>query len=402
MSRTRLILPLVAATLSTQASIVVLAPIIVEVASTFGTSVGVVGQARAVLAGTAAVGTVATGLLIDRLGVRPLLITGGLLSVAGAGLTAAAPTLELFFAAQVPIGLGVACMLSGGFAGVGVYLQPRDAPWAMGYVVGLQSLAWIGGNPIIGVLADAVSWRLSYAVPAAIALLGLAAAVLLLPGRSTPIPPKVRGPRGLSAVLRDRSARRWTISELVAYAAWTAELTYAGAFWIQTYGVDESAVGFLLAIPSAAFLVASPRVAGLARRFGQKPVILVGGVVMAVALPVLFTVTPSIFFTLALICVVAVFAALRLTGTSMLGLGQLPDQPGAMMSARTASAQLGYMVGAIVGGVMLALGGFPALGLFLGTGLLLASLLVLGVTVPPGLPGAVPDTGEAPQLAVPD
>ena len=41
-----MIIPLAAATLSTQASIVVLAPIVVEVANAFGVSVSAAGQAR--------------------------------------------------------------------------------------------------------------------------------------------------------------------------------------------------------------------------------------------------------------------------------------------------------------------------------------------------------------------
>ena len=57
----------------------------------------------------------------------------------------------------------------------------------------------------------------------------------------------------------DRSARSWMIAELVAYSAWTAEITYAGAFYIQTYDLGESTVGLLLAIGSVVFLLASHR-----------------------------------------------------------------------------------------------------------------------------------------------
>ena len=53
------------------------------------------------------------------------------------------------------------------------------------------------------------------------------------------------------------SARRWTLAELVAYSAWTAELTYAGAFYIQTYERRAATVGFLLATGSVVFLVTS-------------------------------------------------------------------------------------------------------------------------------------------------
>ena len=53
-----------------------------------------------------------------------------------------------------------------------------------------------------------------------------------------------------------------------------------------------------------------------------------------------------------------------------------------MMAARTASAQLGYMLGAGVGGVVLELLGFGALGFVLFGGMLLSALLVLRVRDP--------------------
>ena len=73
--------------------------------------------------------------------------------------------------------------------------------------------------------------------------------------------------RGLRAVFRDRSARRWTLAELVAYSAWTAELTYIGAFYIQTYDVSEATVGFLLAVGSVAFAISTLSTASLTERF---------------------------------------------------------------------------------------------------------------------------------------
>ena len=66
-------------------------------------------------------------------------------------------------------------------------------------------------------------------------------------------------------MFRDPSARRWTIAELVAYSAWTAELTYAGAFYIEEYGVSETTVGVLLAVGSVVFLVGSLSTARLTR-----------------------------------------------------------------------------------------------------------------------------------------
>jgi predicted MFS family arabinose efflux permease len=379
--RFRRLLPLVLATVATQASIVVLAPLVVEIGRDLGASVSAIGLARSALAGTAVVVSLAIGPLIDRIGVRPLILAGSVLGVLGAGATAAAPSLGVFYAAHAITGAAVACLLSAGFAGVAAYFSDREATWAMGYVVGAQSIAWVVGNPVIGVLAEHGSWRLSYAVPAAIALLSLAAG--LAAPASKPYTGDQPGAReGLGAVFRDPSARRWTIAELVAYSAWTAELTYAGAFYVQTYGVSEATVGVLLAAGSIVFLVVSINTARLMTRLPRRTTIAAAALAMGAMLVPLMNVTPSVWFTLGAFCVMATFAAVRSTGSSSLGLAQLPARPGSMMGARTASAQLGYMVGAAAGGAVLALADFGVLGFVLLAGMAWSALLVTGVADP--------------------
>jgi predicted MFS family arabinose efflux permease len=168
----------------------------------------------------------------------------------------------------------------------------------------------------------------------------------------------------------------------VAYSAWTAELTYAGAFYIQSYGVEESEVGLLLAGGSVVFLVGSLSAARLARRLGRCRLIVVAALAMGAMLVPLLNLTPSVGFTFGIFCVMALFASLRSTTSSDLGLLQLPRQPGSMMGARTAAAQLGYAIGAATGGAVLALAGFGTLGLVLFAGMAASALLVARVSEP--------------------
>ena len=59
------------------------------------------------------------------------------------------------------------------------------------------------------------------------------------------------------------------------------------------------------------------------------------------------------------------------------------------MGARTASAQLGYVLGAAGGGLVIELLGFGALGFVLFAGMAVSALLVLRVA-DPGAPSAAP------------
>ena len=378
----RPLIPLVLSTIAAQSSIVVLVPIVVEVGRDLDASVSAIGQARTVLAVTAVVAALLIGPLIDRVGVRPLLTWGSALALAGAGAAAAAPSVGLFLLAHVITGTGVACLLSAGFAGVGAWFPEGEMARPMGFVVGAQSVSWIVGNPVIGILTDAVSWRAAYAVPGVICLTALVAALLTSVERDAAA---IRMPgerEGLRAVFRDLSARRWTLAELVAYSAWTAELTYIGAFYIHTYGVSESTVGFLLAVGSIAFAISTLSTASLTERFERRGVIWRAALGMGLMLALIMNVTPSVIFTLGLFFVMATMAGIRSTASSALGIDQLPSQPGSMMAARTASAQLGYMFGALLGGLVLAVAGFGELGFVLLVGMAASALLVAGVSDP--------------------
>ena len=74
---------------------------------------------------------------------------------------------------------------------------------------------------------------------------------------------------------------------------------------------------------------------------------------------------------------------MRSTAASALGLAQLPGRPGSMMGARTASAQLGYMIGAAAGGARArACADFGALGFVLFAGMGVSALLIARVSDP--------------------
>jgi predicted MFS family arabinose efflux permease len=383
----RRLVPLVLATAATQASIVALAPLLVEIGREFDASIGEVGLARSLLAGMAVAVSLGIGPLIDRAGVGPLIAVGGGLAMLGAGFSAAAPSLAWFYLASLVTGAGVACTLSAGFAGVATYFSGARVEWAMGWVVGSQAAAWIVGTPVIGFLAEHGSWRLAFVVPAVIGGLALVAGLMAPPGRA------LRGSgfrEGLAGVFRQPSARRWTIAELVAYSAWTAEITYAGAFYIETYDLGEATVGLLLPIGSLVFLITSTNTNRLTAVFPRRPLIALAAVGMGVVLVPVLNWTPAVAVTVGLVCVTAFFAAVRSAGSSALGLAQLPENPGSMMGARTASAQLGYVLGAAGGGLVIELLGFGALGFVLLAGMTASGLLVLRVADPRAVPGPAP------------
>lgn len=371
--------PLVLAVMASQALLVVLGPTIVAIGDDFGASVATVGQARSVTAVVAVVAALTITARLDRIGVSRTIAVGALLALAGCAAVAAAPGLGAFLAAHVLVGLALSCLLSAGFAGVAAFPAQRRA-WAMGYVAGANALAWIVVNPIVGVLTEHVSWRAAATVPAAIAI----AALLAAPGVAPVARPAERpaGAGSLRLVLAAASARRWTSAELLAYGAWTALLTFAGAFFIDQLGVGEGAVGWALASGAAAYFVVATCSGALVRRVRRRTLVAAAAATMALLIPLQLAIAGSAAAAIGIFCLTGMAAGLRTPASSGLGLEQLPDHPGAMMATRTAATQLGYLVGAVVGGAVIAASGYAALGVVLAVGMLGSALLVLRVDDP--------------------
>jgi predicted MFS family arabinose efflux permease len=367
--------PLVLATMASQALLVVLSPTIVAIAAELGASVGVIGQARSVTAGVAIAASAVISSRIDAVGVPRLLGVGAALALVACGAVAASPNLVVFLASHALIGLAFACLLSAGFAGVAAF-PPERRGWAIGYVTGANALAWIVVNPIVGVVTDWLSWRAAQAIPAAIALAALVSAGTAARAAAASSAPRLR------TLLRARSARRWIASELIAYGGWTALLTFVGAFFIESLGVGEAAVGWWLAAGAAAYFLAATRTGPFVDRMSRRHLVAASAVAMAVLAVLQLNLTGSVAVAVVIFCLNGVAAGLRTPASSALGLEQLPDHPGAMMAARTAATQLGYLLGAVIGGAIIAGPGYGMLGVVLAVAIALSALLILRVDDP--------------------
>ncbi|HET6866561.1 MAG TPA: MFS transporter [Solirubrobacteraceae bacterium] len=361
--------PLVLATMASQALLVALSTTIVAISRDLGASVGAVGQARSVAAGVAILASLAIVGRIDALGVRRLLGVGSGLAIVACAAVALAPTLTLFLTAHLLVGIAFACLLSAGFAGVAGF-APERKPWAIGYVAGANALAWIVVTPLAGAITEWVSWRAAQVVPAgiAVAALGATRAARLAPGTAPPI----------TALLRERSARRWLSAEVIAFGAWTAVLTFVGAFFIERLGVAQAAAGWMLAAGAAAHFAASSRSGTLVGLIPRRQLVAASALVMAILFFVLLR-SASVPVGIVAFCLAGLAAGVRSPASSGLGLEQMPGHPGAMMAARTAATQLGYLLGAVVGGAVISHGGYGSLGIVLAIGMAASAGLILRV-----------------------
>jgi predicted MFS family arabinose efflux permease len=374
----RLLFPLPLATIASQSSMASVPPLFVQISDQFGVSIGTVGQVRSLSAASAVLTTLLVGGWIHRHGARPVMIAGGLIAATGALVSGTAPVFAMLGVGQLIVGIGICCLLASGFAGAGEFFAPETRDWAVGWVVALQSLAWIVGVPLVGLLADTFTWRAGFIVPAAFSLIAAGSAMLFAP-KIEKDPLAVDERTGLLAALSDKSARRWTIGELIAFAVWTAEITYIASFYIQTYDLSVAVVGVLLPTGSLAFLIGSALTERMARSYPRSWLLTIGAIGMGVGAAIIFNFHPAVAFTVSVGFVMGIFAGMRAASSSTLALDQLPDKPGAMMAARTAAVQIGYLIGASIGGIAVDVAGYASLGVLMIVGMCLSAAVMYTV-----------------------
>ena len=201
---------------------------------------------------------------------------------------AARADLWMFLAAHVLVGVAFACLLSGGFAGVAAFAARASEPGRSATSRARTRSRGSSSTRPSARSRSGCSWRVAEVVPAALAL-----AALLTARNAAPVPEGAAAPR-LRGVLADESARRWIGSELIAYGAWTGLLTFAGAFFIDTFDVSAGAAGWLLAAGAAAYFAAATRSGRLVARFPRRHLVALSALAMAALLPLLLGDTRSL------------------------------------------------------------------------------------------------------------
>jgi predicted MFS family arabinose efflux permease len=214
----------------------------------------------------------------------------------------------------------------------------------------------------------------AYLIPAAVALGALVTARL-----AQPLPPA----HGTDhwAPVRVRSARRWIMAEATGFAAWTALLTFSGAFFIEHTGAAVGVTGWILAAGAFAYFLAATQSGWLGShvRVPRKSLIAGAAVLMAAFFPVMLSAGLPTAGAAAVFGVLGLLAGVRTPASAGLGLETLPGQPAAIMAARTAATQVGYLIGAVLGGTVIAGWGYAPLGPVLAGVMVLSAVLILRI-----------------------
>jgi DHA1 family inner membrane transport protein len=371
---------------ASQSGLLVLSPILVDVAREFGVSTATAGQLRSISGAMGGVTALVLATAARRPGLRELLSVGAALLALASALSAAAPSFAVLAAAQAILGVGTGLLVAVGIAAAWEWPAPAHRAHVLAWAIAGMPAAWIAGMPVVGAVADS-GWRAAWiAVPTAAGLIALA----LVRMRPPDAPSRRSG--DAAGAWRRPDVARFAAGELLANAAWASVLTYSGALLLESYEITPGMVALGLGLMATAML---PGTFTARRRTAHATLPLLAGLTafQGAAVVTLGAVRVGVAVTLALLALMAFVNGRRSMFASALGMDTAPEDRVAVMSMRAAANQLGYLLGAAVGGVALALGGFLALGAALGA-LFLGAVLIHF----PGLirrPAAIPQEAPA-------
>ncbi len=217
-----------------------------ELMGTFDVTAASLGNLSAYYFYPYALVQIPVGIMIDRLGVRPVLLLSGALCALGSLLFALAPTFELAAAGRLLVGAGSGTTWVGTLA-LAVMWLPRDrfaAVTGLSLLVGLVG-AVLGQAPLAG-LVDLAGWRVAMTWPGvAMAVVAIAMVPVI---RDRPIHDAPRATSrllsGLALVLR--SFQTWKVAvftgSLVVPMASFAGL-FGVPFVVQLHDVSKTVAG---------------------------------------------------------------------------------------------------------------------------------------------------------------
>ena len=357
---------------ASQAGLLVLSPVLTDIAHEFGISTATAGQLRTVSGATGGVTALGLALARRRPGLRTLLSRGAALLLTGSMLSAVAPSFLVLALAQAVTGVGIGVLVAIGIAAAGEWSSGDQRARTLAWAIAGMPVAWIVGMPAAGAAAT-LGWRMSWLVPAAAAL----AVLGLLRLRCAD--PRTDRTGDATAAWRRPEVARFTAAELLANAAWASVLTYCGALLVESYGSSRETVALGLSAVAAAMVPGT----FLGRRLAPSATtaMLVGlTIAQACLVTAVGVVRPEPSVSLSLLMAMAFTNGWRSVIASTLGMDSAPDDKVAVMAMRASANQFGYLLGAATGALALALGGFTALGIALAALFSLGALLHAGLT----------------------
>jgi len=364
---------LAAASFASAASVRACDPILPEIANAFDTSVGVAAHVVTVFGVTYAFSQLAYGLIGDRFGKLETIAVATLASALTALLCGFATSLDFLVFARLLAGGTAAAIIPLSIAWIGDEVdygerQPVIARFLTGQILGL-----ILGQAVAGIVAEHVGWRMVFVFLAAFFLVsGIALAHELFQRHER----TKRGPAPIRDAFHQLGMlvrRPWVLVVLacvfVEGAALFGGYSFVGADLRERFQAPYDLIGAIVGGFGLGGLVYAAAAPVFVRRFGERGLALLGGLVLAAAFAIVGFVPRAV--TAAPVTIVAGLGFYMLHNTLQTNATQMAPEARSLSLALFANCFFfGQAVGVSFGGPAFdRIGGAP---LFIVAGLVLA------------------------------
>lgn len=342
-------------------------------------SVPLLGQVTtAIFIGSAGVGLLA-GPLADQFGKRRLLLIGLIIQVVSCLGTMAAPSYGWLLAARMISSLSGGIIIGTSLAAAGsIYTGPARQR-ALAWIAGGVAAGAIVGIPLLTTVASLSSWRGAYAFLGIIGLLWVLFIRLSLVDDSPSDPGRIEVRRILGAyrpLLQQRSMLKLYSASLIRAIGWVGTLTYFGAYLGQELGLTTSQIGWSYMVGASGYFLGTKMGGTNYLAIGTRTLYALSTsicgvlIAMAIALPL----GPAM--TVGVLAVGAVGGGTGWVILVTLLSSETTAGQGTTMSLNQTMFALGSALGALLGGALIALGGYTVFAMGLMGFMSVAAILV--------------------------
>ena len=370
---------LMVAVFATQNAVMIVPPLLVEIATELEITVAVAGQLATATAVGWAVSLLTIGPLSDSFGRRPVALCGLALLAGSVIGSAFAPNLTVLLTLRVLTGLAGGTIPPTSVGVVSDVISPARRAQGVSGIIAINGVAFAISAPMAAVLADWLGWRSAFLAAGGLLALALLASWVWYPrsGRE-----RVHDWAFFSRYWSLLSLRYFRVAVLVGVTQRTAFWGvngYLAAYLIHTYGVSEAYIALPLAIYGAGQVAGSYGAAFITKSRRRALLIAATSVAGGVCALLCFSVPLGNFWaTVALAVVGTTLLSVTMPALLSISTEYSGDSKSTGASLMGFSNQTSGALGAGVGGALLASTGYVGIGyLFLGVtiaGALLAGL----------------------------
>lgn len=356
-----------------------LSPFLPTVARDLRTNVSLLGQVTTTLMILSALLGLVIGPIADRFGHRRLMVGGFMAIAVNLVATSVVPSYPALLALSVISGAGDAVLFGLPLAIAGSYFTGAARRWAIGWTAASLPLGMVVGVPVVTAVGGIIGWR-GMVAALGVATLGAAAlARLWLPAPSLPAPRSARRWTFLTdyqMLLNDRGLRSLYAMSGLRGVCWIGVVTYLGAFLADDRGFSGFAIAIAYMVTGIGEMTGSLSTRHL-RFVSPRILIAIATALQAVLVTVIFVIPLHPALTVSGLAPLMFCEAVSFVAVATLLTAETPGSAATTMMLNGSVINLGSAVGAAIGGALLAIGGYAALGLGLALFGALASVVAV-------------------------